>query len=180
MSWFKVCKTSNLPARTCKKLLVASFCASETAETGRIANGCEQGDHVSRRKGAIERAACCPDRGKLPAYQKVPERERIYSFCFCKKNQKAAGTPSCDLGSNRRSIHYFGLKFWFSSGNRLCTNHYFAQYRRQWFEPLRTPSVAKKDMQLCTNSKRILLMTVGYDVHLRGSYGVVGMGYLFR
>ena len=36
-------------ARTCKKLPVASFCASETAETGRIANGREQGDHVARR-----------------------------------------------------------------------------------------------------------------------------------
>ena len=36
-------------ARTCKKLPVASFCAPETAETGRIANGREQGDHVSRR-----------------------------------------------------------------------------------------------------------------------------------
>ena len=50
-------------ARTCKKLPVASFCASETAETGRIANGREQGDHVSRRqesyKGGIaaEKAA---------------------------------------------------------------------------------------------------------------------------
>ena len=30
---------------------MASFCASETAETGRIANGREQGDHVSRRQG---------------------------------------------------------------------------------------------------------------------------------
>ena len=39
-------------ARTCKKLPVASFCASETAETGRIANGREQGDHVSRRSRA--------------------------------------------------------------------------------------------------------------------------------
>ena len=29
---------------------MASFCASETAETGRIANGREQGDHVSRRQ----------------------------------------------------------------------------------------------------------------------------------
>ena len=67
--WFEVCRTSNLPAkgvrvvtfcivqkvtkkhaRTCKKLPVASFCASETAETGRIANGREQGDHVSRRQ----------------------------------------------------------------------------------------------------------------------------------
>ena len=38
-------------ARTHKKLPVASFCASETAETGRIANGREQGDHVSRRQG---------------------------------------------------------------------------------------------------------------------------------
>ena len=37
-------------AQTCKKLPVASFCASETAETGRIANGREQGDHVSRRR----------------------------------------------------------------------------------------------------------------------------------
>ena len=70
---------------------MASFCASETAETGRIANGCEQGDHVSRRKGAKARVACCPDRGKLSACQKVPERERfLRSFCFCKKNQKAA------------------------------------------------------------------------------------------
>ena len=87
---FEVCKTSKLPARTCKKLPVASFCASETAETGRIANGCEQGDHVSRRKGAIARAACYPDRGMLYVKRKVPERERVYSFCFCKKNQKAA------------------------------------------------------------------------------------------
>ena len=92
-------KNQKAAARTCKKLPVASFCASETAETGRIANGCEQGDHVSRRKGVKARAACCPDRGKLPACQEVPERERVYSFCFCKKNQKAAGTPSCDLGS---------------------------------------------------------------------------------
>ena len=43
-------KRTKKHARTCKKLPVASFCASETAETGRIANGCEQGDHVSRRR----------------------------------------------------------------------------------------------------------------------------------
>ena len=42
-------KRTKKHARTCKKLPVASFCASETAETGRIANGREQGDHVSRR-----------------------------------------------------------------------------------------------------------------------------------
>ena len=47
-------------ARTCKKLPVASFCASETAETGRIANGREQGDHVGGDRAAkmhAERAA---------------------------------------------------------------------------------------------------------------------------
>ena len=44
-------KVTKKHARTCKKLPVASFCASETAETGRIANGREQGDHVSRRQG---------------------------------------------------------------------------------------------------------------------------------
>ena len=51
LSYF-LCPTKSrekVAARTCKKLPVASFCASETAETGRIANGREQGDHVSRR-----------------------------------------------------------------------------------------------------------------------------------
>ena len=32
------------------------------------------------------------------------------------------------------------------------------------------------DMRLCTNSKRILWQTVGYDGLRKGSYGVVGMG----
>ena len=101
-------KNQKAAARTCKKLPVASFCASETAETGRIANGCEQGDHVSRRKGVKARAACCPDRGKLSACQKVSERETDVTFCGVQKvTQKARGTPSCDLGSNRRSSYYF-------------------------------------------------------------------------
>ena len=49
---FLRCAKSNQKARarTHKKLPVASFCASETAETGRIANGREQGDHVSRSR----------------------------------------------------------------------------------------------------------------------------------
>ena len=61
-----------------------------------------------------------------------------------------------------------------------CANHYFAQYRRQWFEPLRTPSLAQTDMQLCMNSKRILLLTVGYDGLQMGGYGFVKMGCFFR
>ena len=43
-------KRTKKHARMCKKLPVASFCASENAETGRIANGRVQGDHVSRRR----------------------------------------------------------------------------------------------------------------------------------
>ena len=46
-------------ARTCKKLPVASFCASETAETGRIANGREQGDHVGGDRAAKEFKFVC-------------------------------------------------------------------------------------------------------------------------
>ena len=51
---FLHCEKSNQKARarTHKKLPVASFCASETAETGRIANGREQGDHVGGDRAA--------------------------------------------------------------------------------------------------------------------------------
>ena len=49
-------------ARTHKKLPVASFCASETAETGRIANGREQGDHVSRRQRRRKSTRSVPSR----------------------------------------------------------------------------------------------------------------------
>ena len=101
--------TQKARARTCKKLPVASFCASETAETGRIANGCEQGDHVSRRKGAKARAACCPNRGELPACQEVPERETdCYFLRRAKSNTKSTRGKPCDPGSNRRSIRCFG------------------------------------------------------------------------
>ena len=101
--------------------------------------------------------------------------ERMWARRPCFKES----TSSCDPGSNRRSIHYFRFKFRFSSGNQLCANRFFSQYRRQWFEPLLTPSVAQTDMRFCTNSKRILLITVGYDGHLMRSYGFVGMGGFF-
>ena len=35
------------------------------------------------------------------------KRRFLCSFCFCKKNQKAAGAPPCDLGSKR----YTGMLF---------------------------------------------------------------------
>ena len=55
-------KATKKHARTCKKLPVASFCASETAETGRIANGREQGDHVSRRQRRRKSTRSVPSR----------------------------------------------------------------------------------------------------------------------
>ena len=58
-------------ARTCKKLPVASFCASETAETGRIANGREQGDHVGG-DGAAQK----PRSGKMLRQQQEQCRQR--------------------------------------------------------------------------------------------------------
>ena len=112
-------------------------------------------------KGVKARAACFLGRGRRPdapwisarrkkvliwsvRYRHLCERirglqnlyapckgVRVVTFCFCKKNQKAAGTPSCDLGSNRRSIRYCGWDDRLLSGNLLCANHYFAQYRRQ-------------------------------------------------
>ena len=69
---------------------MASFCASETAEAGRIATGCEQGDHVSRRKGAKAREACGPDRGKLSACQKVLQRGRFYVLFASTKRTKSS------------------------------------------------------------------------------------------
>ena len=61
-------------ARTCKKLPVASFCASETAETGRIANGREQGDHVSRRQESFK--VFCPTFCTLQKVGVAAERQK--------------------------------------------------------------------------------------------------------
>ncbi len=99
-------------ARTCKKLPVASFCASETAETGRIANGREQGDHVSRRQESfkvfcptfctLQKVGVAAERqknlslfvrscflgGLIRGLEKLesPVRERFYSFRLYEKN----------------------------------------------------------------------------------------------
>ena len=79
------------------------------------------------------RAKCCPDRGKLPAYQEVPERETfLRSFCFCKKNQKAAGTPSCDLGSKLYRLCFFVLLPSFVPTPACGATHFF-----RCFEPVR-------------------------------------------
>ncbi len=86
---------------------VASFCASETAETGRIANGCEQGDHVSRRKGAKARAACCPDAPFVLLFQKQVKCSR-------------KGTP------NKRQ----GFNFVPAIPPHVCTESRFAKPRK--------------------------------------------------
>ena len=97
-----------------------------------------------------------------------------------KSTPEVCGPLDSGNGSNRRSKRCFYWNDRLSTSNQLCRNRYFAQYRRQWFEPLQTPSVAQTDMRLCTNSKRILLITVGYDGLRKGDYGVVGMGCFFR
>ena len=104
-------------ARTCKKLPVASFCASETAETGRIANGREQGDHVSRRQSGkgfnFVRAKfwfCALIRG-LQNFE-TPCKGNDFILFACTKRTKS--TPEVceplDSGddSNLRSIQDFG------------------------------------------------------------------------
>ena len=110
-------KRTKKHARTCKKLPVASFCASETAETGRIANGREQGDHVSRRlrfaslwtPGTIQSSAgkdfvklsggtCrnrfCPQNASVKALNRC-ERVTVVQTqdrCFSKKNYCSASS----------------------------------------------------------------------------------------
>ena len=59
-------------------------------------------------RSSIARAACYPDRGKLPACQEVPERETdCYFLRRAKSNTKSTRGKPCDLGSNRRPSHYF-------------------------------------------------------------------------
>ena len=67
---------------------VASFCASETAETGRIANGREQGDHVSRRQENFK--VFCPTFCTL---QKVGQRSRRRAAIGCRRQHKKAAQP---------------------------------------------------------------------------------------
>ena len=96
LSYF-LCPTKSrekVAARTCKKLPVASFCASETAETGRIANGREQGDHVSRRrkKDLIWFVRICCFGALIRGLQNLEapcKGNGFILFASCKKNQKA-------------------------------------------------------------------------------------------
>ena len=54
----------------------------------------------AKPRSFITRAACRPDRGKLPACQEVPKGKRIVTFCGVQKvTQKARGVPPCDPGS---------------------------------------------------------------------------------
>ena len=83
-------KVTKKHARTCKKLPVASFCASETAETGRIANGCEQGDHVSRRRRSPATSIQIAGRTVIVA----KNNRRSSSNRFCEKLQLRRVSPA--------------------------------------------------------------------------------------
>ena len=87
-------------ARTCKKLPVASFCASETAETGRIANGREQGDHVSRRQESFK--VFCPTFCTLQKVGVAAERQKNLSLFV----------RSCFLGGLIRVLENLEAPFW--------------------------------------------------------------------
>ena len=83
-------KVTKKHARTCKKLPVASFCASETAETGRIANGCEQGDHVSRRRRSPATSIQIAGRTVIVA----KNNRRSSGNRFCEKLQLRRASPA--------------------------------------------------------------------------------------
>ena len=83
-------KVTKKHARTCKKLPVASFCASETAETGRIANGREQGDHVSRRRRSPATSIQIAGRTVIVA----KNNRRSSSNRFCEKLQLRRVSPA--------------------------------------------------------------------------------------
>ena len=85
-------KVTKKHARTCKKLPVASFCASETAETGRIANGCEQGDHVSRRRRSPATSIQIAGR-----YEIFAEMSGIHQVTGNAKNNSFPGIAGNDL-----------------------------------------------------------------------------------
>ena len=95
-------------ARTCKKLPVASFCASETAETGRIANGREQGDHVSRRQESYKGGKAA---GNVP---------RSGEKC-CGRQKKAAAGGEKSRGA-AKGFKFVCAKFWFCALNRGLQN----------------------------------------------------------
>ena len=176
VSGFEVCKTSKL--HSTRSVLPRQGHALRETESSR------KGTSLFFLLLQKEPKSSCSDVQKVASgkFLCVGDRrnrencERMWARRPCFKES----TPSCDLGSNRRSIRCFYWNDRHSLGNRLCANRFFSQYRRQWFEPLQTPSVAQTDMRLCTNSKRILLITVGYDGLRKGDYGVVGMGCFFR
>ena len=72
---------------------MASFCASETAETGRIANGREQGDHVSRRQESFK--VFCP------------------TFCTLQKVGKRSRRRRRKKPRSGKGFNWVSAKFWF-------------------------------------------------------------------
>ena len=64
---------------------VASFCASETAETGRIANGREQGDHVSRRQESFK--------GGIAAEKEAAERQKVVAVATGHRRRRKSFLP---------------------------------------------------------------------------------------
>ena len=88
-------------------------------------------------------------------------RERVYSFCFCKKNQKAAGTSSCDLGSKLYRIISFVILPAFVPKPVCVATHLFG-----CFEPVRK-GCCSADARLIFFGNRLLYCKLTEASHIR-------------
>ena len=133
LSVFYACEASGLCTRSVVYLY--TLCVYRYGAVSRRLGKCREAAKILLRQQqgyspqAAEKHAqrAAPTVACLPCKGKLPKGRRVYSFCFCKKNQKADGVSPCDPGSNRRSKRCLGVNDRLSSGNRLCRNHYFAQ-----------------------------------------------------
>ena len=159
--WFEVCRTSNqqahgvcrpgrdkLSARTCKKLPVASFCASETAETGRIANGREQGDHVSRRQESFK--VFCPTFCTLQKVGVAAERQKnlilfVRICCFGCADSRFGKTRISRKGTvlffslvrKERGVPQRFATLWTpGDDSKLCRKYFWRSFRRHVPNPV--------------------------------------------
>ena len=98
-------KRTKKHARTCKKLPVASFCASETAETGRIANGREQ----KRPFPSGKPSRFCKPRWQLAAAAASCPSEKLEKV-FDPRGKFAYVAQRLSAIGKRITVHTLGVK----------------------------------------------------------------------
>ena len=146
---------------------MASFCASETAETGRIANGREQGDHVSRRQGGkgfnfvSEKLVFEWADSRFAKPRKFPKRERFYSFRLYEKNQKyPRGLRTSGLPG---TIQSFAGNIFEEASDNTSRNRLFAQNGgEKALNRCEIQALQRKDLERTAKEEPCSLRTVGY------------------